>query len=98
MFINFVLQSEEEKLLYERRMREAELLAAQMLEEAERRVNEAEYLKVQLSQAKMAERQAKERLVQYCQVPVLASQPTVPVLVNYYSSAYLCYEVLCLFV
>ncbi|KAK2714704.1 hypothetical protein QYM36_009060 [Artemia franciscana] len=74
------MKSEEEKLLYERRMREAELLAAQMLEEAERRVNEAEYLKVQLSQAKMAERQAKERLVQYCQVPVLASQPTVPVL------------------
>ncbi|KAK2714705.1 hypothetical protein QYM36_009060 [Artemia franciscana] len=80
------MKSEEEKLLYERRMREAELLAAQMLEEAERRVNEAEYLKVQLSQAKMAERQAKERLVQYCQVPVLASQPTVPVLPLYSQS------------
>jgi merlin protein len=55
-------QTEEEKLMLERKTREAETLTARLVEESERRAAEAERLKDELGRARHAEKQAKERL------------------------------------
>ncbi|KAL1414320.1 hypothetical protein MTO96_007565 [Rhipicephalus appendiculatus] len=54
---------EEEKIMMERKAREAEQLAARMIEESERRAQEAHQLKDELFQARLAEKQAKEKLL-----------------------------------
>lgn len=56
------IKTEEEKIMMERKAREAELLAAQMIEESERRAQEAHQLKDELYRARLAEKQAKDRL------------------------------------
>ena len=57
------IKTEEEKMLMERKAAEAELLATTMVEESERRAKEAEQLKEELLQAKLSEREAKEKLI-----------------------------------
>ena len=57
------IKTEEEKLLMERKACEAELLATTMVEESERRAKEAEHLREELLQAKLSERDAKEKLI-----------------------------------
>lgn len=57
------IKTEEEKIMMERKAREAELLAARMIEESERRAQEAHQLKDELFQARLAEKQAKEKLL-----------------------------------
>lgn len=57
------IKTEEEKIMMERKAREAEQLAARMIEESERRAQEAHQLKGELFQARLAEKQAKEKLL-----------------------------------
>ncbi|XP_050050530.1 merlin isoform X1 [Dermacentor andersoni] len=57
------IKTEEEKIMMERKAREAEQLAARMIEESERRAQEAHQLKDELFQARLAEKQAKEKLL-----------------------------------
>lgn len=55
-------QTEEEKAVFQRRAREAELIAARIVEDCERRAAEAEQLRNELTQARLSERVAKEKL------------------------------------
>ncbi|KAK7088485.1 merlin-like [Littorina saxatilis] len=57
------IKTEEERMIMERRMREAELIAAKLVEDSERRAREAELLKEELLKAKSAERMAKNTLL-----------------------------------
>lgn len=57
------IKTEEERMLMEYRAREAEMIATKLLEDSERRAKEAEQLKVDLLQSRMAEKMAKERLL-----------------------------------
>lgn len=63
------IKTEEEKMLMERKAAEAELLASTMVEESERRTKEAEQLREELYKAKLAERQAKEKLMDLLNPP-----------------------------
>lgn len=56
------MKTEEEKMLMEQKAREAEMIARQMVEESERRVQEADDLKQELMKARYAEKVAQERL------------------------------------
>lgn len=53
------------KVNLERKTREAELLTARLVEESERRATEANKLKEELMRARAAEKQAKERLLDF---------------------------------
>ena len=64
-------QTEEEKVLLERKTREAEFLTARLVEESERRAAEAERLKDHLLRARLAEKQAKEKLLEFLSVSVV---------------------------
>uniref|UniRef100_G3W7S5 FERM domain-containing protein n=1 Tax=Sarcophilus harrisii TaxID=9305 RepID=G3W7S5_SARHA len=57
------LKTKEEKRLMEQKVREAELLAAKLVKESDLRTKETEYLKQDLSEAREAERRAKQRLL-----------------------------------
>jgi merlin protein len=58
-------QTEEEKVHLERKTREAELLTARLVDESERRAAEADRLKDELLRARLAEKQAKEKLLEF---------------------------------
>lgn len=49
----------------ERKTREAELLTARLVDESERRAAEADRLKDELLKARLAEKQAKEKLLDF---------------------------------
>ncbi|CAM6002208.1 unnamed protein product, partial [Sphagnum balticum] len=57
------IKTEEEKLLMERKAAEAERIASSMIEESEIRAKEAEHLREELFRAKLAEKSAKEKLM-----------------------------------
>ncbi|CAG0893884.1 unnamed protein product [Darwinula stevensoni] len=57
------IKTEEERMVMERKVRDAELLAARCMEESERRATEAARLHDDLQRAKDAEKQAKDRLL-----------------------------------
>ncbi|KAJ8312757.1 hypothetical protein KUTeg_010130 [Tegillarca granosa] len=59
-----VIKTEEEKMLMEYRAREAEIIATKLLEDSERRAEEAELLKEQLLQARISEKSAKDKLLE----------------------------------
>ncbi|XP_072934194.1 merlin isoform X2 [Epargyreus clarus] len=59
------IKTEEEKVHLERKTREAEFLTARLVEESEKRAAEAERLKAELVAAKVAEKQAKEKLINF---------------------------------
>lgn len=63
------MRSEEEKATLERKTREAEFLTARLVEESERRAEEATRLKDELLRARAAEKQAKEKLLDFLQKP-----------------------------
>ena len=65
-----VLRSEEERMNMEQKVREAQLLAAQMVDEAERRAQEAQVCRNELVKAKMMEKMACNRLVDIGRPPV----------------------------
>ncbi|XP_060533208.1 merlin isoform X2 [Cylas formicarius] len=59
------MRKDEEKVTLERKTREAELLTARLVEESERRAAEANKLKDELLRARAAEKQAKEKLLDF---------------------------------
>lgn len=64
-FTMFNVQTEEEKVSLERKTREAEQLTARLVDESERRAAEANKLKEELLRARVAEKQAKEKLLEF---------------------------------
>lgn len=58
-------QTEEEKMQLERKTREAEQLTARLVDESERRAAEANRLKEELLRARQAEKEAKEKLLEF---------------------------------
>uniref|UniRef100_T1IRN5 Moesin/ezrin/radixin homolog 1 n=1 Tax=Strigamia maritima TaxID=126957 RepID=T1IRN5_STRMM len=64
MQVTVIKVSEEEKKQMEFKIREAEFLASQMIEQSERRNRELEVLKSDLMKAKMAETQVREKLLE----------------------------------
>lgn len=81
------IKTEEERMIMERRMRDAELIATKLVEDSERRAREAQLLKEELLKARTAERIAKTTLLDlsrsntsapsyqlpYCQLQMLTS-------------------------
>ncbi|XP_076180069.1 ezrin/radixin/moesin family protein merlin isoform X1 [Ptiloglossa arizonensis] len=59
------MKTEEEKVHLERKTREAELLTERLVQESERRAAEAEKLKDELLRARIAEKEAKEKLLEF---------------------------------
>lgn len=59
------MRKDEEKVTLERKTREAEMLTAKLVEESERRADEANRLKDELIKARAAEKQAKEKLLHF---------------------------------
>lgn len=59
------LKTEEEKVLLERKTRESEILTARLVEESKKRTVEAEKLKNELIHARVAEKEAKEKLLNF---------------------------------
>ncbi|XP_019874743.1 merlin [Aethina tumida] len=89
------MRKDEEKVTLERKTREAEMLTARLVEESERRAAEADKLKDELLKARAAEKQAKEKLLDFLSrstytassvtsplssVPTLYSAPLSPTL------------------
>ncbi|XP_026313566.1 merlin-like [Hyposmocoma kahamanoa] len=75
------IKTEEEKVHLERKTREAEFLTARLVEESEKRAAEAERLKAELVAAKIAEKNAKEKLLNFLSRNSTGSLPppsTVP--------------------
>lgn len=60
-----VIKSEEERLMMENKAREAEHMVNRLVEEAERRREEADSLKKEVENAREAERSAKTKLMEY---------------------------------
>ncbi|RWS09439.1 merlin-like isoform X2 [Dinothrombium tinctorium] len=68
------IKTEEQKFMMERKAAEAEILASTMVEENERRAKEAEQLRDELVKAKLAERDAKEKLFNFFRYPISGQQ------------------------
>uniref|UniRef100_A0A8C5DIT0 Merlin-like n=1 Tax=Gouania willdenowi TaxID=441366 RepID=A0A8C5DIT0_GOUWI len=71
------MKTKEEKRLMEQKMREAEQLAVKLVEQSERRLKEADHLKQDLTEAKDAERRAKQKLLEITKTtyPPIKIQP-----------------------
>uniref|UniRef100_A0A3Q3NPR5 NF2, moesin-ezrin-radixin like (MERLIN) tumor suppressor b n=1 Tax=Labrus bergylta TaxID=56723 RepID=A0A3Q3NPR5_9LABR len=67
------MKTKEEKRLMEQKMREAEQLAVKLVEQSERRLKEADHLKQDLTEAKDAERRAKQKLLEITKTTYPAS-------------------------
>lgn len=74
------MKTEEEKVHLERKTREAELLTERLVQESERRAAEAEKLKDELLRARIAEKEAKEKLLEF--LSRNAYSATIPVSIN----------------
>ncbi|XP_061558038.1 NF2, moesin-ezrin-radixin like (MERLIN) tumor suppressor b [Phycodurus eques] len=77
------MKTKEEKRLMEQKMREAEQLAVKLVEQSERRLKEADHLKQDLTEAKDAERRAKQKLLEitkttYPLIAAYSAPPPVP--------------------
>uniref|UniRef100_A0AAY5KAF8 FERM domain-containing protein n=1 Tax=Esox lucius TaxID=8010 RepID=A0AAY5KAF8_ESOLU len=74
------LKTKEEKRLMEQKMREAEQLAVKLVEQSERRSKEADHLKQDLTEAKDAERRAKQKLLEITKTtyPIIAAYSPPP--------------------
>ncbi|XP_069357002.1 merlin isoform X2 [Maniola hyperantus] len=72
------IRTEEEKVHLERKTREAEFLTARLVEESEKRAAEAERLKAELVSARVAEKQAKEKLLNFLSRTSNGSLPPPP--------------------
>ena len=65
-----VIKTEEERLHMEKRVGETELIVHRMVEEAERRQQEAERLRLEVQQAREAEKEAKTKLIDFLNISV----------------------------
>uniref|UniRef100_A0AAQ4RZ16 FERM domain-containing protein n=1 Tax=Gasterosteus aculeatus aculeatus TaxID=481459 RepID=A0AAQ4RZ16_GASAC len=74
------MKTKEEKRLMEQKMREAEQLAVKLVEQSERRLKEADHLKQDLTEAKDAERRAKQKLLEITKTtyPLIAAYSAPP--------------------
>ncbi|XP_037126600.1 neurofibromin 2b (merlin) [Syngnathus acus] len=74
------MKTKEEKRLMEQKMREAEQLAVKLMEQSERRLKEADHLKQDLSEARDAERRAKQKLLEITKTtyPLIAAYSAPP--------------------
>ncbi|KAK0147237.1 Merlin [Merluccius polli] len=74
------MKTKEEKRLMEQKMREAEQLAVKLVEQSERRLKEADHLKQDLTEAKDAERRAKQKLLEITKTtyPLIAAYSSPP--------------------
>ncbi|KAL8614045.1 hypothetical protein ACOMHN_023280 [Nucella lapillus] len=72
------IKTEEERMLMEHRMREAELIATKLVEDSERRVMESELLKEELLKARTAERIAKTTLLDLSRTNTTAPSYQLP--------------------
>ncbi|XP_060747293.1 NF2, moesin-ezrin-radixin like (MERLIN) tumor suppressor b isoform X3 [Tachysurus vachellii] len=74
------LKTKEEHRLMEQKMREAEQLAVKLVEQSERRSKEADHLKQDLTEAKDAERRAKQKLLEITKTtyPLIAAYSNPP--------------------
>lgn len=61
------IKTEEERVFMEHRAREAEILAAAILEDSEKREKEAEQLRKELMKARLSEKAAKGKLLEFTQ-------------------------------
>uniref|UniRef100_A0AAQ5YA98 FERM domain-containing protein n=1 Tax=Amphiprion ocellaris TaxID=80972 RepID=A0AAQ5YA98_AMPOC len=77
------MKTKEEKRLMEQKMREAEQLAVKLVEQSERRLKEADHLKQDLTEAKDAERRAKQKLLE---ITKTTYPPTSSSTLMYFSS------------
>ncbi|CRL03271.1 CLUMA_CG016180, isoform A [Clunio marinus] len=73
---NYALKTEEEKLQFERKSREAETLTARLVEESQKRASEADRLKTELINARLAEREAKTKLFSFLSATIASPEPT----------------------
>lgn len=69
------MKTEEEKVHLERKTREAELLTERLVQESERRAVEADKLKDELLRARLAEKEAKEKLLEFLSKNAYAITP-----------------------
>jgi merlin protein len=76
---NYALKTEEEKIHLERKSREAETLTARLVEESQKRASEADRLKNELINARIAEKEAKEKLLTFLSRASLSSPQPTPV-------------------
>lgn len=65
------IRTEEEKVLMEQKMRETEQIVARIMAESDTRTMEADKLKNELLKARLAEKEAKEKLLQFLSQPAL---------------------------
>uniref|UniRef100_A0A8C3G136 NF2, moesin-ezrin-radixin like (MERLIN) tumor suppressor b n=1 Tax=Cyclopterus lumpus TaxID=8103 RepID=A0A8C3G136_CYCLU len=74
------MKTKEEKRQMEQKMREAEQLAVKLVEQSERRLKEADHLKQDLTEAKDAERRAKQKLLEITKTtyPLIAAYSAPP--------------------
>jgi len=73
-----VIKTEEERQTMERKQRETEHLVSRMVEEAERRQSEAEQLRKEVLAARDAEKDAKNKLIEFLNTSVTSSQQSGP--------------------
>ena len=73
-----VIKTEEERLHMEKRVGETELIVHRMVEEAERRQQEAERLRLEVAQAREAEKEAKTKLIDFLNISVSETVKTSP--------------------
>lgn len=78
------IRTEEEKMQIERKAVEAELLATTMVEESEIRAKESEALRMELLKAKIAEKEAKDRLLDVLRASTSSIPPPPPPLPNHH--------------
>jgi merlin len=72
---NYALKTEEEKVHLERKSREAESLTVRLVEESQKRASEAERLKNELINARVAEKEAKEKLLTFLSLSSISPVP-----------------------
>lgn len=75
------LKTEEEKLHLERKTREAEIITARLVEDSKKRQVESEKLKNDLIYARVAEKEAKEKLLNFLSRSTTISPPSPPPIV-----------------
>ncbi|XP_050500416.1 merlin [Diabrotica virgifera virgifera] len=88
------MRKDEEKVSLERKTREAEMLTARLVEESEKRAAEANRLKDELLKARAAEKQAKEKLLDFLNRTTTynGSNTVSPISVSNFSSVTTLYQ------
>jgi len=73
-----VIKSEEDRMAMERKARETEVLVSRMAEEAEQRQGEANRLRIEVQHARVSEKDAKNKLLEFLNTSVTMDMTTSP--------------------